>query len=554
MRDRFCPILEPDFRCCKPPFSFYRFLERFWPGREAKRTLHRIFSLMRKMNAQTVVVEDLAKKGELNSEATAVEVRCAGSVEFKAWRFSFFTCPVTLEVLPYVRDADYLGYAVFIEMKLPNGTYAHYVYESVIAEPCFRIDGRRPLGSGLPAHYIHCIRRYSGWVAGHRYTLSGSFFSQQNGLTHVCAHAALRWVLNNVPERAEEIISYEDINRDLQIDHATRKVGQYAGDVQATGGLPMDDLLRVLDTHGYKYLDVDFEHPVGRPQPYWRFIYSIIESGYPVLVFFTARGARHVICAIGHTLNSDIWDEEAKLAYSGAPRAEYLSTVSWADHFIVHDDNYGMYFSMAAKALSPTTKKGGPFQVTEALGIVPANIELGPLEAEFLASVALRFVYEGPLKDCYWLRALRQEEATWGKWVVLRTLFTSKALYEQHLHDMEDAEGNFLTKREIKAIIQQKVPEHFWITEVSLTDIYTANKHKLGEMLFKLADPGIKSEDSHSTYMEKLFSACIAIRLPGNIIIPRVGQKRISLTLYETNLTGHVSLLRTCRPVPPLEW
>jgi hypothetical protein len=307
MRDRFYPVLEPDFKCCKPPFSFYRFIEQYWPGKEAKRTLHRIFSLMRKINAQTVTVEDLARKGELDSEAAAVEVRCGGSVEFKAYRFSFFACPLTIDILPYVPDADYLGYAIFINMKLPDGTRSRYIYESVITEPSIRTDGSSPFGNALPSHYIHCLRRYSGWVAGNHFRISGSFFSQQNGLTHVCAHAALRWVLNNVPERAEEIISYENINKDLQIDHSKRKVGQYGNDIQAIG-LPMDDLLKVLDKHDYKYLDVNFERPVGKPQPYWRFIYSIIESGYPVLVFFTARGSRHVICAIGHTFNSDIWD------------------------------------------------------------------------------------------------------------------------------------------------------------------------------------------------------------------------------------------------------
>jgi len=61
-----------------------------------------------------------------------------------------------------------------------------------------------------------------------------------------------------------------------------------------------------LDKRKYKYIDVDFESGHARSQPYWRFIYSIIEAGYPALIFFTAGQARHVICAIGHTLNSSV--------------------------------------------------------------------------------------------------------------------------------------------------------------------------------------------------------------------------------------------------------
>jgi hypothetical protein len=453
-----------------------------------------------------------------------------------------------------VDNEEYLGQTIFIRMKLPDKTYLCYVYESIITEPALHIHGRLALGNSLPAHYIHCIRRYSAWVGKHRFALSGSFFSQQNGLTHVCAHAALRWLLNNIPERIEKIVSYEDLNRDLKIDHVARKVGRYGKDIQAEG-LLLDDLLKVLDKRGYKYLSVNYEEPRGRPQPYWRFIYSIIESGYPVLVFFTAPPARHVICAIGHTFNSDIWDAEAKLAYSGAPRMEYLSSASWVDHFIIHDDNYGMYFSMPSKALLSKTREGGPFQVTGALGIVPADIKLMPLDAEFYASAVLRIAINTvPLEDCYWLKALKQEEAAFGKWIVLRTLFASKAIYEKHLCDMEDVEGNVLMKNEIKSIINEKVPEHFWVIEVTLTDIYTANKRKLGEVLLKFSDPGIEKDEELKTYTMKLFSSCIAIRLPGNILIPNVSDKTISVTLYKTNLTSHVPLLRTYRTAPLFEW
>jgi len=487
-------------------------------------------------------------------EAKAIEKRCQGPVEFKAWRFSFFACPVTYDLLMHVSDEDYLGYVIFIRTVLPDTSLRCYIYESVIAEPAYHKHGKMPLGNSLPAHYTHCIRRYSSWVGKRRFTLSGSFFSQQNGLTHVCAHAALRWLLNNIPERVEKIVSYEEINQDLNIDHSTNKVGQYGDDLQAEG-LLLDNLLDVLTNRGYKYLSVNFENPVGRPQPYWRFMYSIIESGYPVLVFFTAPPARHVICAVGHTFNSDIWDDEAKLAYSGAPRMEYLSSASWVDHFIIHDDNYGMYFCMPSKALYPTTGAMEPFQVTGALGIVPANIELLPLDAEVYASAILRTaIYEAPLKDCYWLRALRQEEASFGKWVVLRTLFTNKAIYKNHLLNIEGVEGNVLTKREIETVISEKTPEHFWVTEVTLTDLYTANKRKLGEVLLKLSDPRINPDDKGLKYTMKLFSACIAIRIPGNILIPEISQNQLKIKIYETNLTEHVPLFRPCLKEPLFEW
>ena len=141
MQERFSPTGEPDFVPCKPPFSFYRFIERYSEPAEPPRTLHRVFSLMRKMNVRTVVVESLARKDELDTEANAVEKRCEGTVKYEAWRFSFFACPVTRDLLRHAEDEDYLGYAIFIKLKLPNETYSCYVYESVISQPAFHTYG-----------------------------------------------------------------------------------------------------------------------------------------------------------------------------------------------------------------------------------------------------------------------------------------------------------------------------------------------------------------------------------------------------------------------------
>lgn len=513
---------------------------------------------MRKMNVQTAVVEELARKNELEAEAAAAEARCGGAVHMQAWRFSFFASPITYETLSYANDRDYLGYAILVSLGLPDGSHRRYIYESVIVEPSFRENGRPVLGSGLPAHYVHSIRRHSGWVVGHRFTLLGGFFSQQNNLTNVCGHAALRCVLNNLPVRTERIMSYEDINRELEIDHRSRQVGRYATEHEAQGLYP-EEILEVIENHGWRCILAGYQDPVGVPQPYWRFTYSIIESGFPVLVFFRARSALHVICVIGHTLNTDVWDGEAELAYSGAPRAQYLSSARWMDHFVIHDDNYGMYFCMPSKALLPTTR-GGFFEVTGALGVVPTEIELRPLDAELLASLVLRLTLASiNLHGCYWLESLRQEDAALGKWFVLRTLFASRSSYQQHLEEIEDVEGNALTEEEIHSISDRNLPEQFWVVEITLTDIYTANKRKLGEILFDLSDPLVhgadSSQDSARTYTQKVFSNCLLIRLPGNIVLPDpTPGDPLSGSVIRTAVVGHVPLLRTCGAAPFVEW
>jgi len=375
-------------------------------------------------------------------------------------------------------------------------------------------------------------------VSTFQFVVSGSFFSQQNGITNVCAHAALRWLLNNLPERAESIITYEDINEMLGIDHITKK---------ADNGLSIENLIDVITKHDYSHLLAKFEE--SSPTPYWKFTYSIIESGYPVLIIFETTKSRHVICAIGHTFNSDIWDAEAKLVYSGAPDAKYISSASWADHFVIHDDNYGMYFCLPTKALLADSDRGTAFKVIGALGIVPTDIELAPLEVELYASVILGMFLEACSNDLYWIRALKAEKGMPNKWVIFRTFLASKTDYEKHLENIEDNDSSFLKEGE-RRILLSKLPSHFWVIEFSLTDLYTSNKHKLGEILYNTKTPAAIIQPETET--GRAFSGCLAARLPGTIIIPEEGE--ISIMVYDTKLSGHVDLMRTCNKSPCIEW
>lgn len=563
MEDRFHPVLPPYLIPCRPPLSFYDYIEQFCPPPQSCRTLHRVVSLMRKMGAQTLVKEDLACRGELATELAATERRCGDSVEFKAYRWSFFSTRVTKDLLPYTTDDEYLGYVVFIDLQLPDGSNRRYVYESVISVPSFHNGKSLPLGFGLPKSYLHCVRRYCGWIGEHRFSVSGTFFSQQNNLTHVCAHAALRWLLNNVPERLEKVVSYEDVNSVLGIDHVNQTVGQYPGETAAKG-LARRTLEEVLDHYKHKFIVADFTQKMGEPQEYWRFIYSVIESGYPCLVFFTAKDAvtRHVVAVVGHTLCSDNWEADARPTYGGRrrhgppSRAEYLPAASWVDHFIIHDDNYGMYFCMPAKALSRPTEPLKPFQVVGALGILPVKPNLQPLDAEaYAASILLAILYPKRLLGNWgWLERLRQGNEKLSESTVLRTLLVSKETYQDHLRSIEDVQGNQLKDTEINTLLgHQEIPSHFWVTEVTLADVYTANKRKLGEVLFRIEASETKRR-ADKDYYTKIFSPCIGIRLPGNIVVPKVERNVVHADFTPTELVGHVPMMRTCRASPVWEW
>ena len=71
-----------------------------------------------------------------------------------------------------------------------------------------------------------------------------------------------------------------------------------------------------------------------------------------------------------------------------------------------------------------------------------------------------------------------------GEWLVLRTILTDKKAYEQHLREIHDPDGNTLEEALIREICDE-LPDYFWLTELTLPDLYTANKRKLGDVLFK---------------------------------------------------------------------
>ena len=81
MEDRFYPCETPVFYCCSTNFSFYRFIEDLCKSQTTERTLHRVFSLMRKMNIQTMIQEKLEPKGELEIELNAIKKRIGNELK-----------------------------------------------------------------------------------------------------------------------------------------------------------------------------------------------------------------------------------------------------------------------------------------------------------------------------------------------------------------------------------------------------------------------------------------------------------------------------------------
>ncbi|MFH1097394.1 MAG: hypothetical protein ABH886_09200 [Candidatus Desantisbacteria bacterium] len=539
--------------------SFFNLIDSIWEGEQWNNApLHRIFSLMRKMNARSYLQEPLALNTELKEEKEMAEQRCKGAVDLKAIRLSFF-CSFPEDDgwknekrLP---NEHLLGYAVVVSLILPDNSHRSYVLESVLRPPSVVIyneqDKQPPFIQPITNYYVHNVRKFETVIGTsdnpRKIPITGSFFSQQNDLTHVCAHAALRMAINSSPSpmfQNNSKLTNKQINDILKIDFSSpdKSMGHY-GEVQPEDrtGLSVDEIEIVVKTLGGRVISADFQRDSSIE--YDHFIYPLMESGYPVILCVEGRNAQkgeqfaHAVSVFGHTMNSDRWGPEAHQGYRDLPVMEYLSAVEWADHLIIGDDNYGGYVTlptdMIRNFIVPT--KNPNLHASYAIGIVPKDVILSGYKAEQVATgIAHDIICSSALDPAgEWLTRMRES----GNNLVCRTLLVSKSTYQEKLDALL---GDNLATLPIDIRNEiDSLPDFFWVSEFSLPHIYTTNKHKLGDVLISadaLNDPS------------NALDAFLFAWFPGYFI------SSSDLQPKKWHLIDHVQLLRSSGETGLLEW
>lgn len=488
------PVLIP----CEGQFSFFfDFVAKEMAGTKPA-PLHRICTLMRKMRVKCFLREELDQDGEIKEELEAVALRAGKAVPATAVRYTFFKAMPANGSWKELENNDILGYAVLLKFdpplqftplpvnpRNPKTIFHGHILEAVIVPPGITLENGKV--EGVTNYYIHSCKEYETTVgkAGDNktYRFSGTFFCQQNGFTNACAHAALRMAMNSWPRYSGEKVTFEGINKILRTNHSQFK------DL-ANGGLSAKNMADVIRALGH---EPDVAEFWMKPDiSYEEYIYPLIESGCPVILGLASPSFGHVVTIVGHTLNCDRWTE-ARHAYGTVPRATYLSASAWADHFIVNDDNFGMYVTLPTEAVrNIIVPKYNP-NLCAAVGVsaLPekpvtpgANQELtiSGYQAEQLASMFLQKLLKdtSPSANNRWFNLLKGN----GHTLVCRTIFQAKADYVKLLSGMCDERGNKLGTGDIQ-FVERQLPERVWVTEIMTTNLYVGNKRKLGEILSK---------------------------------------------------------------------
>ena len=466
-------------KCESSEYSFYfDLISPLWENCAAEGAIHRLCSLMRKMGVKTLVEEELEPNIEISNEFEDIEKQTKNKLsERKAIRFSFFSCSCTDKWWEYPAES-FLGYAVILKAKLPDngsGKDISYILESVTRPPGWAKD---ETFKQVTNYYIHCHNTFPttiGTTQQHKeYSVEGVFFCQQNGLTHVCADAALRTMLNTGKKLVDHKVTNRELNKIL-----TKEFPREFSDRPPNKGLAPYHIEKIANHYKLNCVAANLLHLPTVDYAGW--IYPFVESGFPVLLAFNpTHQMAHIVAVLGHTVNSDKWDSEAHLAYRPEAFGTYHASSAWVDHFIINDDNFGMYTCMPLAYLR--NKIMPQYDLTQrasyALSLLPPNTDVTPylVEKSSVGLVEKLATFYTPTTDNKWLNRLWGQLRQRNKGVVARTIICKREDYIKSLKPHLAAEYPIPEKL-------LNCSADIIVTEISLPDLYTCNKHKLGDVV-----------------------------------------------------------------------
>jgi hypothetical protein len=476
--------------------------------------LHRICTLSRKQGASYVVIESALNRPDVREEIDILDNYLGGGGAAEAVALAFFACEENpTNNVDAVPAASLLAHIVLINYRAPgcDNFTDTYIYEALVAPPSHRTDNgdvRRLLNN-----FISPDGEYRRTILGREFVLHGIYYAQQNGKTHVCAHACLRMALNSIGV-CDPPISSSEINKKLQI-------------APPFDGLSLGQMATVISSiDGVKASIVNCEQ---LPLPnFLSILAAIVESGHVALLSFkTGIGERederdsidHVVMVFGHTRNSDEWHPEAIPAYSGPQSTPYYPSSFWIDHFLIHDDNFGPYFAFSSRALEFDPKVKARWIVA----LHPIWPTVRPDYAEGAAAVLLANFLPSlaPHGRGPWFEMMTQTTLRY----VLRTILIDRENYLEHIRGSKSHDMSVLTQEEISLL--GELPDRFWMVEVSLPQLYAGNRSKLGEVLIDALNEPSPND---------LATSLLALRLP-SILVKR--SEDATMRLYPLSMFAH---------------
>jgi hypothetical protein len=460
------------------------------------------------------MVEEIPPKGIIQDENNEILSYFPDFIPGKIRRISFWTSKFKHPNQRAIREDKCLGYAIIKHDQVASKPWdAWHVFEAVF----IKFED--------PHNAVPNSMKYDVALGWKKLTLKGILYAQQNTLNKTCAQVALRSVLSRI---VGSEVSYREIN-----DKARTVYGR---NFSPSDGLDPEEIRAVLKGFNVGFVDYDYEAHTRtecRNHPYQRFIYQGIESGTGALLAFRLSGRgdnRHIVPFYGHTFNKDTWAPDAEAVYFRVGRGVgYIPSEHWANSFIGHDDNFGPNFCVPRLYVQKRQVK----YTVELLksGIVFGGVQAQALALQFLYSVLRKMSGDSHALSNIWLNRLVNNAV--HQRIVLRAIPLDASTYLEHLANQKDWDGNYENKRTID-VFTKLLPNHLWIVELSIPQLFPANKRKLGDIVLnggKPLQPDISSSFSF-------------VRIPGRYYFQYSRKKGgKDFLMVPSQLTSHVPVL-----------
>jgi hypothetical protein len=468
----------------RPPFSAFDYIEKNFGECPP---IRRLFSQARCLEMCSVVSEKISPAGLVVDENDEIKRFYPEHIMDDLRRLTFWSKPMTSAADVNGAESDCcIGYALLKQDSIPTRKWRWHVFEAVIWPTKFKY-------SFVPGWKIFQAR-----CCDQVFKIPGVLYCEQNGLNKACAQVALRSLCSLHVNEAE--VSFRKINE---------LAAKVTGPFDPSQGLEAKQMRGVLDGFGIRYTELDYttlSEDERSAFTYQKFIYAGIESGAGALLGFKLVGpeatGHHIIPFFGHTFNRDTWVPNADAAYFRiGEETRYIPSESWVSTFIGHDDNFGSNYAIPRLYITAE-------QAQYVLSLYPRFVRYSGVEAEALAVNMLYSVRKLIIPtDLPWHR--RAMEAIDRQNVVLRPVAMLRENYIEHLREAEDWQGR-KESNEVCEGLANSLPEHLWLVELSVPELFPANLRKIGEILLNAGDELNPGDEAR---------AFILARLPGSYII-----------------------------------
>jgi hypothetical protein len=197
-----------------------------------------------------------------------------------------------------------------------------------------------------------------------------------------------------------------------------------------------------------------------------------------------------------------MWIPKAEAAYFHVgEETRYVPSEAWTSTFVGHDDNFGSNYCIPRLYITAA-------QAQYVVSLYRDQVQYSGVEAETIAVNVLYSIRKSILPSTIpWLR--RVQQAIDDQEVVLRTISVTRSEYIRHLKELVDWEFS-QEDAGVCDSLASSLPDHLWMVELSLPELFPANLRKVGEILLNATVEPIPGTEA---------SVYILARLPSSYIV-----------------------------------